>query len=317
MATGNTKRTRKGQNDIVGALIIIVIVLLLVAAAFVWGSMLIEKKGDAQRIETVKGLFEAISSDLNTVAESTSQKERQINLDKGDFQLETDALGEYVLTYTADLRLMFFASREMPINDYTSPYFSEQLWAEANETNNGTLWGVDCGGTTFNYKCGPLMPNLQTMEVPTELDGKMACIADDKTDSICVEGIGNRTGMDTNVSGDYKIYYVGYDDTTRAGEIGLEGKTGSVPGRVGQDKLGVILARSVMVGNKFRTTLKLKPRVLIDPSGKITKIEIVRDSNLASKATGRFLLEIKYVRSYLSADGNTRTIQISLGMKNK
>ncbi len=273
--------------EILGSVLLVAIILGSITAAYMWGLPLINKSGDASRIEYAKTIFEKLSDSFAKVAREGGQSSLDIQMDRGVFRLERDQANEYVLAYTMPTDLKFFSTTEVPINDFNSPYALKEGWI--NVTATGTCGGAPAG-------CN----KPETLDLGE--DGSyQVCLCDD--DFLYYNGNKYHNGDPFGGNANYKVQYVNYGD----GVAGVSGGYKTVVGLLGVDKAGVILAKMKPAGNLLEMVMKLKPRKLFDPSNnEILELNLVGVKGASTIGTGVFTLNMK------NAGETIRTEQVTI-----
>lgn len=274
--------------EILGSVLLVAIILGSITAAYMWGLPLINKSGDASRIEYAKTVFEKLSDSFAKVAREGGQSSLDIQMDRGVFRLERDQANEYVLAYTMQTDLKFFSTTEVPINDFNSPYMLKEGWIKVTAT------GVCSGGAPVGCD------KPETLDLGEDGSYQVCICADG---SLFYSGTkynkGDQFGGNTN----YKVQDVNYAD----GVAGVSDGYTTVVGLLGVDKAGVIMAKMRPAGTLLEMVMKLKPRKLFDPSNsEILELNLVGAKGASTIGRGSFTLNMK------NAGETIRTEQVTI-----
>lgn len=284
--------------EILGSILLVGIVLGSITAAYIWGLPLVNKSGDANRIDYAKSIFEKLSDSFAKVAREGGQSSLNVQLDKGTFRLEQDQFNgyvlpnEYVLTYTMQTDLKFFSTQELPINDFSSPYATREGWVIST-----ALPTTDACGSGSSGKSG-------TLDLGE--DGSYPVyICSDNTLYYNTAKYANGQTITFGVA-KYTVQSVRYDATLA--EAGVSGGYRTVVGLIGVDKPGVIMAKGKQAGSAFESMLKLKPRKMFDPSNN----EILEINLVGAKGSSTIGEGSSFTLSMRNAGETVRSEQVAI-----
>lgn len=297
---------RRGQSEIVGAVLVVGIIIGAIAAAYTWGVPLLTKSSDVNRIDFSKNLLTKAAEKILLVVREGGQTTLNVQIDQGDFVLKLDKTGDYVLKYELGTRIQFYPILEAPLNDWVSPYALDQRWINTTPES----W-------TYSY-CTP----ADSRRGYVTLDGE------DYTVHVCK--IDNAQAYDVlflesaSVSnplqeGDYATTNFVVKKIDVAGTyVGFEGDWINVEGVSGSSEPVVVMGQSESSGSTFLTSLFLKTRDIIDPSrDEVLRIVLEPMEGVSSFASGTFTMHFSYGgERVIEEDGKTiRVATVKVGMR--
>lgn len=283
---------KKAQMEILGSILLVGLILGSITAAYLWGLPLVNKSGDASRIDYAKKIFGKLADSFAKVAREGGQTSLKVQIDKGLFRLERDQANEYVLTYAMQTDMRFFSAQEMPVNDFNSPYAVKEGWLNATVGACPTpIAGLTCDKTG----------NLD--------------LGDDGSYLICLcagnvlnhNGVRYLDGQSFAPSPKYKVGSVDY----ASGAAGVSDGYRTVVGLLGVDPPGVILAKGNQAGNVYEAVLKLKLRKMFDPSNN----EILELNLAGAKGSSTIGRGPEFTITMKNAGESLRTEQVEIAGK--
>lgn len=307
----------RGQSEVVGTVVLLALLLAAVAVSYTWGMPLINKNSDANRIVYIKQLFSQLSQDLSKVSREGGQTTLNVQIDKGDVKLETDQTGDYVLSFSMLTDMKFFSETEVPLDDTSSPYFTKEAFLNAS-TDGCSLGAPPCSDAYSDCKSGTFSSSTS---LPADLTGEACICSVDGINYDALVTLEGGTCVDTQVeenigSTGYKLINIAGGPTEYYATI--SGGFDTATGVLGSDKPGVVMAKSTPFGRTYETSLKLKPRKILDPSSSeivVVKIKPAQGSSISSR--GSFSITVREGSESVSFEGTkkVRTVTAEVSMK--
>lgn len=302
----STGTASKGQSEIVGAVLVVGIIVGAIAAAYTWGVPLLTKSSDVNRVDFVKSVMTKASEKVMVVVREGGQTTLNVQIDQGDFTVERDKTGNYVLRYELGTEIQFYPELETPLNDWISPYARDQRWTNTTPES----W-------TYGY-CTPADARAGEVTISGETYIVHVCKIEDSQayDVVYLESgsISNALQAGDFVGGEFTIS----DIDVGGGYVGFEGGWVTVEGIVGSSEQIAVLGQSESTGGGFLTAIILKPRDMIDPSrDEILRVEFKPMEGVSTFASGTFTLFFRYDgERVIEEEGKTiRVATVEIGMR--
>ncbi len=302
----STVTRSRGQSEIVGAVLVVGIIIGAIAAAYTWGVPLLTKSSDVNRVDFVRSLMNKAAERVMMVVREGGQATLNVQVDQGDFVLEKDKTGEYVLRYELGTKIQFFPETESPLNDWVSPYAREEHWTNTTPES-----------FTHGY-CTPADARKGQVTLGgVEYDVHVCKIYDAQAyDVIYLESgsISNALQEGDYATGEFMVKSIDVAGTY----VGFEGGWTTVEGVAGVSEPVVVMGQSEGTGGDFLTALILKPRDIVDPSrDEVLRIEFKPMEGVSTFAAGTFKLHFRYdSERVIEESGKTiRVATVEIGMR--
>lgn len=248
---------RKAQSQVLSIILISGILITVVGATYMWGVPLIEKGRTSSDNEIAEGFMLLLKEKVDDVAETGEQRTLSVDL-IGELELREDNS----LTYTIVTRGLNIATTAwVPLAGGMSPVQEDMAAVEANG-GTGIVNINDDVTCNMTSSCGPV--NVVLSDCTDPIDGTYS------------EGSNFILNDET-----YLVHHIDCigDIDSQALIVGPEREKAGI---VGIDEAGVLIARSVPAGDKFKTIYRLAYRELDDistPSKDGYRIQLTREGN--------------------------------------
>lgn len=254
-------KTSKAQTQLISVVLITGVLLVIVGSTFMWGVPLIEKGQTFSDTEQAEGIMLLLKDKIDDVVETGEQKVVSLELN-GDLELTDDNS----LRYSIVTRGLSVAST---------------VWVPLAGGASGVrdiLIAVDADG-------GSARMNLN--------DDVVCLINSSCTPSVKIK-LSQCTGAGASIEGDYTPdqkfvldddeYLVHHIDCSGSvdGQALIIGPEVEVAGISGIDESGVIIAKSDILGDKYKTTYRLLYRELDDissPNNDGYRVKLISEGN--------------------------------------
>ncbi len=252
------KNKAKAQSQVLSIILITGVLVAVVGASYMWGVPLIEKGRTSSDNEIAESLMVMLKEKIDDVAETGEQRTVSVDL-TGDLELTDDNS----LRYTIETRGLNIASTAwVPLVGGTSPV-QEDMVAVTADGGSATVNINDDVTCTMTSNCGTIEVDL----------------------TACTGGFAGGTkseGETYDINGEsYLVHHIdcvgNIDDQAL-----IVGPEREKVGITGIDEGGVVIARSMPAGDRFKTTYRLAYRELDDissPNKDGHRIQLTREGN--------------------------------------
>ncbi len=252
------KNKAKAQSQVLSIILITGVLVAVVGASYMWGVPLIEKGRTSSDNEIAESLMVMLKEKIDDVAETGEQRTVSVDL-TGDLELTDDNS----LRYTIETRGLNIASTAwVPLVGGTSPV-QEDMVAVTADGGSATVNINDDVTCTMTSNCGTIKVDL----------------------TACTGGFAGGTkseGETYDINGEsYLVHHIdcvgNIDDQAL-----IVGPEREKVGITGIDEGGVVIARSMPAGDRFKTTYRLAYRELDDissPNKDGHRIQLTREGN--------------------------------------
>lgn len=257
----------KGQTQIISVVLIMGLAVGVIGASYMWGKPLIDKSQAGTTITNAEKTMDLIKTTIDDVAKTGGQKKKQIQIEGTLKVSESENAIVYTLT---GAKAAIASSQWISINDDVPPKSMETYAVDATNPSDSTP--IDCGDCIMNAPCGP----------PENIVITGTCAA--------VGTYNTGDSFDCNS----KRYTVDHIDCagTLDGFAVLTGPENELPGLVGTNNAGVLIAKSIPLGNEFMTEYKLIYRELIDPTSKEGMKIIIKTQGNSQISSGQHMITV-------------------------
>ena len=136
--------TLRGASELVGNVIMLLIVTALISQAFLYGMPLLKKRMDEAATTYMENALKELADAIEVTALQGGETRVRIEA-KSRFssppiiKLTKDQTGEYMIELRAATQVAKYASKDIPLNDFTSPYNESSVGARALGKMEGVL----------------------------------------------------------------------------------------------------------------------------------------------------------------------------------
>ncbi len=282
---------RKGQSTVVSSVLISGIIISIISLTYIWGRPLIQKTTDKSNIDTAKSDLLTIKDYIIEAASSGNTKRYDINLDNNEILKVTDKISFETITTIPIVSSVDWS----PLNSYELPF--------KRQNNNITTDGT----STISPSCVSFEGTVNNQTATLDLeDGSSktfyiflfnrsithkydyACISEDIDEISCNNDCGFEGDTITKYGTKFTFLYI--DDN--GSYVNILGKEVENEGVLGEDEYGILIARSISLGDTQKVFMEVRFRPLIDPVTQ-DKIRINLTCTESCMATaGKHTLEI-------------------------
>ncbi len=257
----------KGQTQIISVVLIMGLAVGVIGASYMWGKPLIEKSQAGTTITNAEKTMDLIKTTIDDVAKTGGQKKKQIQID-GPLKVSES---ENAIAYTLTGSMAAIASSQwISINDDVPPKSMETYAVDAADPSDSTPIG--CGDCIMNASCIP----TQTVNITGTCE------------AVGTYPAGSSFNCNSNR---YTVDHIDCAGTVDGFAV-LTGPEKEMPGLVGINNAGVLVAKSIPLGNEFMTDYKLIYRELIDPINKEGVKIIIKTQGNSQISSGQHMITV-------------------------
>ncbi|MCW1300608.1 MAG: hypothetical protein OH335_02640 [Candidatus Parvarchaeota archaeon] len=267
---------KKSQTQIVTAILLTLVIITAITGTYLWGNPLIQKNTDKMHIDFLIKKLQEIDTAIRYVAETGAS--RSIRVDLGNdriYIVPTEQSTESGFMFETMTRIPIITSSDwIPINSLEAPQKRESIFVNASQTINSpnSLICTIADHGTSNVRLGSVTLEGVTYNV-TSYNNTVTGVYDYVciSEASCV--ITDCTSVDGTIVKGSIPYLVAFV-SNNGDSIVLHGKTVDNVGFLGSDSPGIIVGKSIALGETQTVRLGIRYRALQDSTGRLHKIYI-------------------------------------------
>jgi hypothetical protein len=301
----------KSQTQIVTAILLTLVILTAVTGTYLWGNPLVQKNMDKVHIDSLVKKLEEIDSAIKYVSDTGASRSVKVNLGSDKIYIvPTETSIESGFMFEATTKIPIITSSEwIPINSLEMPQQRESIFINATQTisapdprictiaqhsttnvkyGNVTLEGVVYNVTIYNNTGSGLYDYVCI--------SSGSCVI---SDCAGIEGTIRKNNID------YLVVFV----TNNGDSAVLNGKWVDNVGFLGSDNPGIIVGKSVALGETQTLRIGVRYRALRDSAGRLHKIYLTCSNGCFFSGGSH---EIIFTRENIIRDVNSTNIYIDI-----
>ncbi len=255
---------KKGQSTVVSSVLISGIIISIISLTYVWGRPLIQKTADKSNIDSAKNDLINLKDMIIEAASTGSTGRYELNLGVNEKLTITDKIAFETVTSIPIISSVSWS----PLNSYELPYERENTKVITDGSKpDATMCATT--GDTIKYKQQSLNLGDGTSRTFDFVFFKRTATNEYDYACIAVDGSNMGCSVDCGVEGDTILKYGTTFNLLFLNDSGYNlnvvGKQVEKEGVLGEDEMGIMIARSIGLGETQRVLIEVQFRSLVDP----------------------------------------------------